>query len=111
MTYLDFDMHASMLVICLLVRNAQRIMHIPFFPYDQSLSQTEKMRLEKELKAATDFSSSSIGHIIKMGEDLVAKVENQDRILLYISKCLPGMPYRIHKAYALLFAAAELVSQ
>lgn len=70
------------------------------------------MSLEKQLRDSIKAASGSIGKIIKMGGKMTSQkgchyLEN--KIVLFVSAKLTGMPYRVIKAYSLLLAAARQV--
>ena len=99
----------AILMLLFLHRNAQRIIHIPFFPPDRSLSQSDKLRLEKKLRSKTWNASSCIGHIIKLGKKLRSSTTMMEKVMPYVTTLLEGLPYRIIKSYALILSVAKEV--
>jgi hypothetical protein len=96
-------------MLLFLHRNAQRIIHIPFFPPDRSLSQSDKLRLERKLRSKTQNASSCIGHIIKLGRKVRSGTNMMGRVMPYVTTLLEGLPYRIIKSYALMLSVAREV--
>lgn len=92
------------------------MVHIPFFSHDETKTQTqtEKLQQERIFKEATNCASGSIGFIVALGEKLMSdrnKERIEKRFLPLVCNCLEGLPYRVHKCYALILSAAYLVSQ
>ena len=95
------------------LRNIQRMLHIPFFKADSSLTQSQKLEVERQLKASLDKASASIGEFINLGKKLTSENTKQtikEKVLPFVSKYLNPLPYRVIKGYALLLMAANLVS-
>lgn len=94
-------------------RNAQRILHIPFFEADSTMTHSKKLELESTLKEIMEYSSSSIGTMVKLGRKFQSRKEMEElekNILPFVTKCLMPLPYRVAKGYAMLLLAAQLVS-
>ena len=95
-----------------LIRNSQRIVHIPF---DKPMTNYSPSRFKDEtkLKKARSMASSSIGEVIDMGRVLMSK-NAQDylhqNVLPMVCEKLPKVHFRIQKCYALILTAAQVVS-
>ena len=88
------------------------MIHIPFFPHDHVLTQSEKLLWERKLKVATIRASSSVGSLISLGNAIVTDSVRRfmaTRALPYVTEQLEGLPYRVLKSYALLLTVARQV--
>ena len=94
-------------------RNAQRIVHIPFFPPTCSFSPSQNLELETQLKAAMEKSSACIGKLIELGERFSSARTTQqmeEKILPFVTEHLSCLPPRVIKGYSILMMMAKLVS-
>ena len=94
-------------------RNAQRILHMPFFEADSTMPHSKKLELESTLKEIMEYSSSLIGTMLKLGWKFQSRKgmeELEKNILPFITNCLVPLQYRAAKGYAMLLLAAQLVS-
>ena len=96
--YQEFDVNFS-------CRNASRIVHIPFFEPVRNVAESEA---EEEMKAARDRASSSISHMIAVGQHLT--IQRVQECLQVIIAEIPKMSYRIQRSYATVLAFAIIVS-
>ena len=92
-------------------RNADRLIHIPFFKVD-TRSCHDHRKAEQQLKKAIDEASCSVGIMIAFGEALKSTTfQNQiQKYIKLVADALPSSPYRVLKSYALMLATSELVS-
>ena len=101
-----------LLSIVSLCRNGVRMIHIPFGDVNVNMSQ-DRSQLEEELRQACEDASCSVGIMISMGGVLKSDDFNKrfhDYFIPLVRQHLTGMPYRVHKSYALLMGIAEEVS-
>ena len=54
-------------------RNAQRIIHVPFFKPRNTTSEAEQLVLEEQMASARSSAAAAIRHIIRMREPLVSE--------------------------------------
>ena len=109
-TTLDASLHS---LIYMLYRNAQRVLHIPFFEVESTLPHSQRLEVEMKLKQEMEYSSSAIGTMIKLGKSLRSQgsmdiLENE--LMPFVTDCLAPLSYRVTKGYAMLMLAAQLVS-
>lgn len=93
-------------------RNAQRIIHVPFFKPRNTTSAAEQLVIEEKMAAARSSAAAAIGHIIRMREPLVSERMRQyigQHMLPFVSSLLPNVHFRVKKCYALVLATANLV--
>ena len=96
----------------LLYRNAQRILHIPFFEADSTMPHSKKLEMESALKEIMEYSSSLIGTTVKLGLKFHSRKGMEileKNILPFVIKCLVPLPYWVEKGYGMLLLAAQLV--
>lgn len=77
------------------------------------MSPIQLRKSEMMLKDARKNASSSIGILIEMGDQLLARNAQQFRdeiVLPLVVEKLPTVHFRVQKCYALLLTAAKLVS-
>ena len=90
-------------------RTAQRLIHIPFAQPNGRFSCAN----EERLNMARQAGSRSIGVMIAM-VNLFGYPEFRwildDEIMPYVEMKLPGLHFRLHKAYSLLLTVANVVS-
>lgn len=91
-------------------RNADRLIHIPFFQIDNS-THNERRQLEDQLKRCCEEASSSVGVLIGFGEKLKLESikEKIEEYMPLVKNVLPDVPYRLLKSYALILTINELV--
>ena len=92
-------------------RNAQRMLHIPFFEADSTMPHSKKLEVESTLKHIMEYSSSSICTMVKLGRKFRSMDILENDILPFVTNCLTPLPYRVAKGYAMLLMAAQLVSK
>ena len=93
-------------------RNSKRILHVPFFLPEASVSQTELSKNEERLKKARQRASSSVGAIVELGSRLTSPAVRQKmrkHVLPYATKHL-NAHFCVQKCYTLALATADLVS-
>ncbi len=94
-------------------RNAQRIVHIPFFEPAILVSEAEQLRSEDSMGEARKRASGAIGQVILLQKPLVAPQTRAyvgEHLLPFVATLLPNVHYRVKKCYALVLVAARLVS-
>ena len=91
-----------MLILC---RNASRLVHIPFFT---PIHHVAEGQVEEEMKSARDKASSSISHMIAVGQHFTSQRVHE--CLEVITSEMPNMSYRIQRSYSTVLAFAIIVS-
>ena len=89
------------------------MLHIPFFEAEGTLPHSKKLEVESTLKEIMEYSSSSIGTMVKLGSKLQSRKgmeELEKNILPFVTECLTPLSYRVAKGYGMLLLAAQLVS-
>lgn len=102
----------NIMCVVTLHRNAQRMIHVPFFMPDEVLDSRAKLVWEGRLRHAMEAASSSINEIIKIGIVLTSdrsKRRMREKTIPFVGKHLDGLPFRVVRSYALLLAAARQV--
>ena len=91
------------------LRTAQRLIHIPFAQPNGRFSRAN----EERLAVARQAGSRSVGVMIAMvslfGYPKFREILDEE-IMLYVEMKLPGLHFRLHKAYSLLLTIANMVS-
>ena len=91
------------------LRNAERLIHIPFWKDDLPACQRKR---EEELSSVAEHVSSAIGVFISIGEKLKSKKVQRDirkSILPFVQQVLPSANLRVQKCYALILAISKEV--
>lgn len=104
LVYIEINIHIRF------YRNADRLIHVPFFKVEMETNYNHQ-KMEEKLKKAMEVASSSVGIIIKYGETFKSP-EFQQKIQQYISvveEALPSSHYRVIKSYSLMLATTEQV--
>ena len=94
-------------------RNAQRIVHIPFYPPMENSNDADQLENEEKMLKIRTTTSKAIGYIIALREALKAQETREyigNHLLPYISRYMPSVHSRPRKCYALVLVAARLVS-
>jgi hypothetical protein len=95
-------------------RNAQRIIHVPFFNPRNATSEAEQLVFEEKMASARSSAAAAIGHLIRMREPLVSERMRQyigQHMLPFVSSHLPNVHFRVKKCYALVLATGNLVRE
>lgn len=94
-------------------RNAQRIVHIPFYPAMEISSTANQLESEEQMLQARENASKAIGYVIAM-QDALKSATTRDYIrntlLPYIGRLMPNIHPRARKCYGMVLVVARLVS-
>ena len=94
-------------------RNAQRIVHIPFFEPLPVEDEAKQIHIEDSYHSCRNAASSSIGFIIGLKDRLLSPRSRSyigELLLPFVSSNMPNVHHRTKKSYALVLLAAKLVS-
>ena len=95
-----------------LYRNAQRIVHVPFYPAMESSSSANQLESEEQMLQAREIASKAIGYIIAMQNALKSATTRDyigNSLLPYIGKLMPNVHPRARKCYGMVLVVARLV--
>ena len=76
----------------LIIRNVQRVIHVPFYNPVMASTDGEQLMLEERMSVTRRNASAAIGHIIKLKKSLVSKEMREhigQSLLPFVSGCLP----------------------
>ena len=94
-------------------RNAQRVIHIPFYKAYIVNSESVQLELEEKMADRRSYALAAIGHLIRMLEPLTSPEMREyigEHLLPFVASHLPNVHFRVKKCYALVLAAGWLVS-